>query len=218
VLALRRPRNLAAVVLPYISMASFAAFVGDPAVMILALAPSPLLGPLLARAVGAREETVAALVAGTLVLSFSLLLAGVPELAKPVNLGLAAFGIGVIFAGWLPRVRDLALPILDGARLAGLAAIVALAALTSYSLVDLRSFALAGAMLALGALSGALGARVFGGDPLPAAIGGGSRDFAVAAAVAMAAGLAGGGAVPLAYAALLVLATALLKVLVRRQA
>jgi hypothetical protein len=215
---LRHPRNLAAVVLPYLTLASFAAFVGDPAVTILALAPSPLVGPLLARAAGAREETVAALVAGTLVLSFPLLLAGVPELARPVNLGLAAFGVGVIFAGWLPRVRDLALPILDGARLAAVAAILALTAITSYSLVDVRSFALAGAALALGTVSGALGARLFGGDPLAAAIGGGSRDFAVAAAVAMSAGLAGGGAVPLAYAALVLLATALLKVLVRRQA
>jgi hypothetical protein len=55
-----------------------AAIAGDPIVAILALAPSPLIGPSLARLVAAREETVGALLTGTIVLSFPLLLAAIP--------------------------------------------------------------------------------------------------------------------------------------------
>ena len=63
-----------------------------------------------------------------------------------------------------------------------------------------------------------LGAILFGGDGLAAAIGAGTRDPAVTAAFAIAAGLAGAAAVPLAYTALVVLSLAVGKLLVPRQA
>src|SRR2546428_13756247 len=54
-LALRRPRNLAAIALPYAGLGLAAVIAGDPVVAIPALSPSPLIGPALARIVGARE-------------------------------------------------------------------------------------------------------------------------------------------------------------------
>jgi len=198
-------------------MISVALIAADPAVAILALSPSSLAGASIARWIGAREETVAALMTGTIVLSLALLPAGVPALAVTLNMGLAALVVGVVVAGSFPQIRDAILPVLDPARYAAIAAILALTAITSISLVDGRSIALAGILLVAGALGAAIGARAFGGDPLAAAIGGGTRDPSVAAAVAMLVGLAGGGAVPLAYAALLALATALGKLVVRRQ-
>jgi len=194
-----------------------AVIAADPAVAVLALSPSSLAGAAIARWIGAREETVAALMTGTIVLSFALLPAAVPALAVTMNMGLAALVVGVVVAGSFPQIRDGILPVLDPARYAALAAILTVTAITSISLVDGRSIALAGILLVAGALSAAIGAWVFGGDPLPAAIGGGTRDFGVAAAVAMLVGLAGGGAMPLAYAGLLGLATALGKFVVRRQ-
>ena len=189
----------------------------DPAVVVLALSPSSLAGAAIARWIGAREETVGALMTGTIVLSLALLPAGVPALAVTLNMGLAALVVGVVVAGSFPTVRDAILPVLDPARYAAIAAILAITAISSISLVDGRAIALAGIVLVAGTLSAAIGAWVFGGDPLAAAIGGGTRDPSVAAGVAMLVGLAGGAAVPLAYAALLALATALGKLVVPRQ-
>jgi hypothetical protein len=73
-------------------------------------------------------------------------------------------------------------------------------------------------VLAVGAASAAIGAVLFGGSGIAAAVGAGTRDPAVAAALAISVGLAGGGAVPLAYAALLVLCLGVGKLLVARKA
>jgi len=73
-------------------------------------------------------------------------------------------------------------------------------------------------VLLVGVLTAASGAIVFGGNGIAAAIGAGTRDPAVAAALAMSAGLAGAGSVPLAYAALLALSLGVGKLLVARQA
>jgi hypothetical protein len=191
--------------------------VRDPAVALLALSPAPLIGPRLARIVGAREETVGALVIGTIVLSLPILMAAVTGLAATVNTALFAFVFGAAMAGAIPTVRDAILPVTDGARYVAVAVLLAAAAIPSASLLDLRAFVLGGAVLVIGALSAAIGALAFRGDPLAAAIGGGSRDPAVAAGLVIGSGLAGAGSVPLAYALLLALATALGKFVVRRQ-
>jgi hypothetical protein len=217
-LALRRPRNLAAIVLPYAGLGLVAAIVSDPVVAILALSPSPLIGPTLARFVGARTETVGALLTGTIVLSFPLLLASIPGLAPKVNVALFAFVIGTALAGAVPIFRDTMLAIIDGARYVAFAIILGAATLTAVSFVDLRAVGVAAVLLALGAVSAAIGALVFGGDGLAAAIGAGTRDPAVAAALAIASGLAGAAGVPLAYAALLALSLGVGKLLVARQA
>ena len=191
--------------------------VGDPVVAILALAPSPLIGPALARIVGAREETVGALLTGTIVLSFPLLLAAIPGLAANVNISLFAFVIGAALASAVPMFRDTVLPIVDGARYVALAIILGGAAVAALSLIDARAVGIAALVLLVGTVSAAVGAILFGGDGLAAAIGAGTRDPAVAAGLAITSGLAGGAAVPLAYAALLALSLGVGKLLVSRQ-
>ena len=217
-LALRRPRNLAAIALPYAGLGLVAVIVGDPVVAILALSPSPLIGPALARIVGAREETVGALLTGTIVLSFPLLLAAIPGLGPNVNIGLFAFVIGAALAGAVPMFRDLVLPIVDGARYVALAIILGAAGVAALSFVDPRAVGVAALVLLVGALSAAIGALLFRGDGIAAAIGAGMRDPAVAAALAISAGLAGAAAVPLAYAALVALSLGVGKLVVARQA
>ena len=216
-LSFRRPRNLVAIALPYAGLGAVAVVVGDPVVAILALAPSPLIGPALARIVGAREETVGALLTGTIVLSFPLLLAAIPGLAANINISLFAFVIGAALASAVPMFRDTVLPIVDGARYVALAVILGGAAVVAISFVDPRTVGIAALMLFVGTVSAAIGAMLFRGDGLAAAIGAGLRDPAVAAGLGVTSGLAGAGAVPLAYAALLALSLGVGKLLVARQ-
>jgi hypothetical protein len=216
-LALRRPRNLAAMALAYAALGIVAVIAGDPVVAILALSPSPLIGPAVARFVGARGETVGALLTGSIVLSFPVLLAAIPGIAPQVNIALFAFVIGAAFAGAVPTLRDTILPIIDGARYVALAIILGGAGLVAVSLLDLRAIGLAAVVLFVGAGSAAIGAALFDGDGLAAAIGAGARDPAVAAALAISSGLAGGAALTLAYAALLALGLGVGKLLVARQ-
>jgi len=215
---LRRPRNLAPILLGYAGLGVVAVIVGDPVVAILALSPSPLIGPSLARFVAVRAETVGALLTGTIVLSFPLLMAAIPGLGPSVNIALFAFVIGTALAGSLPTLRDVLLPVFDGARYVAVAIILGGAALSAVSLVDLRAVGVAALVLLVGVLTAASGAILFGGNGIAAAIGAGTRDPAVAAALAMSAGLAGAGSVPLAYAALLALSLGVGKLLVARQA
>ena len=216
-LALRRPRNLAPIVLAYAGLGVIAVIVGDPVVAILALSPAPLIGGTLARFVGAREETVGALLTGTIVLSFPLLLAAIPGMGPQVNVALFAFVIGAALAGAVPLFRDAILPIVDGARYVALAIILGGAGVAAISFVDPRAVGVAALVLLVGAVSAAIGAMLFGGDAFAAAIGAGMRDPAVAAGLAIASGLAGGAGVPLAYAALLALSLGVGKLLVARQ-
>jgi hypothetical protein len=216
-LALRRPRNLAAIALSYAGLGLVGVIVGDPVVTILALSPSPLIGPTLARFVAARSETVGALLTGTIVTSFPLLITAIPGMAPKLNVALFAFVIGATLAGSVPTLRDAILPVVDGARWVALAIILGGAALAALSLIDPRAVGVAALVLLVGAVSGAVGAILFGGDGLAAAIGAGARDPAVAAGLAIASGLAGAAAVPLAYAALLALSLGVAKVVVARQ-
>ena len=216
-LALRRPRNLAPIVLAYVGLGLVAGIVGDPVVAILALAPSPLVGPALARFVAVREETVGALLTGTVVLSFPLLLAAIPGLGPSVNVALFSFVIGTALAGAVPMFRDAVLPIVDGARYVALAIILGSAGIAALAFVDPRAVGVAALLLLVGTASAAIGALLFGGDGLAAAIGAGTRDPAVAAGLVIGSGLAGGAAVPLAYTALLALSLGVRKLLVARQ-
>jgi hypothetical protein len=215
---LRRPRNLAAVAFAYAGLGVAAVIAGDPVVVILALSPSALIGPTLARFIGARAEMVGALLTGTIVLSFPLLLAAIPGVAPNVNVALFAFVIGATLASSVPTLRDAILPVLVGARYVALAIILGAAALTALAFIDPRAVGLAALVLLVGTASAAIGAVLFGGNGIAAAIGAGTRDPAVAGALAITAGLAGGAAVPLAYASLLALSLGAGKLLVARQA
>jgi hypothetical protein len=217
-LSLRRPRNLVPIVLAYATLGLLAVVLGDPVVAILALAPSPLIGPALARLIGAREETVGALLTGTIVLSFPVLLAAIPGIGQQVNVALFAFVFGAALATSVPQFRDLILPIVDGARYVALAIVLGAAGVAAIAFVDARAVAVALLVLLVGAVSAAVGAVLFGGNWLAAAIGAGTRDPAVAAGLAIGSGLAGGAAVAVAYAALLALSLGVGKLLVARQA
>jgi hypothetical protein len=217
-LSLRRPRNLAALVASYATLMVFATAVDDPAATILALAPSSLFAPRIARLLGAREESAAALMTAALVASFPLLLIVEPGARSIVDTGLFAFVIGAALAGMVPTLRDLVLPVLDGARYAAAAIALVVAFLASGEIGDGRAYLVAAGCLLIGPVSAAAAARIFGGDPLSSAIGAGTRDPAIAAGIAVGTGMVGGAAVALAYAVLLVLAVALGKLLVRGQA
>ena len=217
-LSLRRPRNLAALVVSYAALLVFAIAVDDPAAMIIALAPSSLFAPRIARLVGAREESAAALMTAALIASFPLLLIVEPGARSVVDTGLFAFVIGAALAGMVPTVRDLVLPVLDGARYAATAIALVVAFLASGELAEPRAYLVAAACLVIGSLSAAAAARIFGGGALSSAIGAGTRDPAIAAGIAVGTGMVGGAAVALVYAVLLVLAVALGKLLVRGQA
>lgn len=217
-LALRRPRNLAPILLAYAGLGFLAVVVKDPVVAILALSPAPLIGPAVARLIGAREETVGALLTGTIVLSFPLLLAAIPGIGPQVNVALFGFVLGTALASTVPLFRDLVLPIVDGARYVALAIILVAAGVAALSFVDPQAVAVAALVLVVGIGFAAIGAVLFGGNGLAAAIGAGLRDPGVAAGLAIASGLAGGAAVPLAYAALLALGLGVGRLLVARQA
>jgi hypothetical protein len=214
-MSLRRPRNLAAILLPYACLGAVAVVVGDPVVALLALSPSVLVGPDLARFVGGRSETAGALVTGAIVVSFALLMA--TGRTQNASAPLFAFVIGAAIAGAIPTVRDAILPVLDGARYVAAVIILGVAVVTGLALVDPRAVGLALLVLAVGGVSAAIGAMAFGGDGRAAAIGAGTRDPAVAAALTIASGLVGGAAVAIAYAALLALGLGVARLLVARQ-
>lgn len=196
----------------------FATAVGDPVVLILALTPAPLVAERVARAFYVREETVGALTAATVFLSFPLLVALVPGLAPTANMGLFGFVLGALFAGALPRIRDVALPVLDGARYVASAALLGAAALSGPSLFDGSATLMAAGTLAIGTVTAAIAARAFGGDAGAAAVGGGLRDASVCAGLALVSGLAGAAPLVVSYAGLVLVAAALRKLLVSDEA
>jgi hypothetical protein len=208
---------VAALLAPYAALGIFAMFLGDPAATILALAPSTLVGPRVARLVGVREESTAALMTASIVISFPLLLAVAPAARSLVDMGLFAFVVGAAIAGAIPTVRDAMLPVLDGARYVAIAIAIVVAFIASAEIADPHAYFIAASCLVIGPLSAAGAARLLGGDPLAAAIGSGTRDPAVAAGLAVGTGLVGGGAVAFAYAVLLALAVGVGKLLVGGQ-
>ena len=184
---------------------------------VLALAPAPLIADRLAVVAGARRESAAALAVGTLAVSLVLLPAAAPRGVAGYGSAVLALALGLALAA-MPTIRDLVLPVLVAARYVAVGLVLVLLGVAVADRVDTTAVAFAFALLAVGALSAAFAARLLGGNPLAAAIGGGTRDPAVAGALLLAGG-ADAGAVPLAYAALLagaVLAAGVLRKLVIR--
>jgi len=225
-LALRRRRTLLVVVGPYALLVPLALGVGaafDDALRVgllaLAAAPAELAAPGLATAIRARLDTTGAYVAGTLAVSFALTFLFLGD-AGPAALGAArdaafAFLIGMTLGGLAPMWRDRALPVLR--RLGDLALIVLVgtAIVRGAPSLSVGAVALAVVVLVAGAAAAVVAARLGGGEPWSALAGSGTRDFAVAAAIAGAASPAAA-ALPLAYGAVLVVAGALVVVIRRR--
>jgi hypothetical protein len=165
----------------------------------VALAPALLAGPSLAARLGGRMDRVGALLLGTIGLSFLLLLMRASPAAQTPMLAFIV-GAGIVSAvPTLPAVIRTAIQ-----RIGDLAFIALLAvAVARFDYVGSALFATA-ALFAVTIIAALLVARIGGIDPGSAVIGAGSRDPAVATALAVAAG--GSTAVPLIWTVLLALA------------
>jgi len=226
-LALRRRRTLLVVVGPYAVLVPLALALGpalgDAAglgLLALAVAPGELAAPGLAQALRARLDTTGAYVAGTIVASFSLTLVFVgnsaPAALATVRDAAFAFLIGMTVGGVVPMWRDRALLLLRRVGDLALIVLVSTAILRGAPALTFASVALALLVLATGGAAAVAAARLGGGDPWSALTGSGTRDFAVAAAIAGSVSPAAA-ALPLAYGAVLVVAAALVVLLRRRE-
>jgi len=178
--------------------------------LVLAIAPAELAAPALAWRVGGRMETAAAVVTGTLVVSFALVLTmfGSGAGAAPANAALFAFVAGAAIAGTVPPLRDALLPVIRGASALALGILVVVALVSGFPALRPETAIAAVALLAAGALVASLVAALLGGEPRAIVLGGGTRDFAIAATLAVRTGGDAAAAVPLAYGALLFAALA----------
>ena len=180
----------------------------------LALAPGALLAPALMTAAGGRRADMAgALVLGTLILSFALVVTR-PGTTTDAITAAQAFVVASLAAGAMPTLRDCVLPPLRWAgHLAGLAVLVLAA--TSGLRIDASTVLLALAALALTLGVAGLAALVLRRDLYSALAAAGTRDPAVAVALAWSMGGSDATAVPLVTAAILGIVAAAL--IIRRR-
>lgn len=81
------------------------------AVLVVAVAPAPLLGPALVTRLGGRSDTAGALLLGS-VLASALLSIALLDVPGPVAIAAQAVALGAVVAAAAPRVRDaLAVPL-----------------------------------------------------------------------------------------------------------
>jgi hypothetical protein len=209
------------VVAPYgvsVPLAFVAADRLDPAtaagLVALALAPGALLAPTFVNAAGGRRADMAgALVLGTVILSFVLVVTR-PAASTAALTGAQAFVVASFAAGALPQVRDRLLTPLRWAGYGAALAVVVLA-LAGGPAIGVRTFVVALVAVAVTLAAAAAVALALRRD-LPSAIAGaGTRDPIVAIAIAWATGGSDATAVPLVSAAILGIAAAAL--IVRRR-
>lgn len=220
-LALRRVRNLALVAIPYAVGLLLEPLLGqglraaDRAGLIaVALAPALLSGPALAARLGGRIDRAGALLLGTIAAAFAL---GLREGGGPATTAQAAAIAFLIGAGITAAV-----PMLPGVARAGMGWLgeVAFVAILMIGVTrggEIGSDALVAATVLLVAttLTAAIVARSGGVDLTSAVLGAGTRDPAVAVAIALAAG--GSAMVPLASAGVLTILLTAIVLLNRRK-
>ncbi|MEO8632325.1 MAG: hypothetical protein ABI466_03125 [Chloroflexota bacterium] len=220
-LGLRRLRNLVVVTAPYAVTVPIALALAErlePAnaagLIALALAPSALLAPALMTAAGARRADMAgALLLGTLILSFALVVTR-PGTTTDAITAAQAFVVASLAAGAMPTVRDRVLrPLRWAGHLAGLAVLVLAAA--SAPRIDASTVLLALAALALTLGVAGLAALVLRRDRFSALAATGTRDPVVAVALASSIGGSEATGVPLVTAAILGIVAAAL--IIRRR-
>src|SRR5438093_1604355 len=117
-----------------------------------------------------------------------------------------------LIAGTVPPLRDALLPVIRGASALALAILVVVALVSGFPALRPETAIAAVALLAAGALVASLVAALLGGEPRAIVLGGGTRDFAIAATLAVRTGGDAAAAVPLAYGALLFAALAVVVV------
>ena len=208
-LGLRRLRNLVVVVAPYavsVPLAFVAAERLDPAtatgLVALVVAPGALLAPAVVSAAGGRRADMAgALLLGTLILSFILVV------TRPASTTLAltaaqAFVVASIAAGAMPTFRDRVLVPLSWVGHVAALAVLGLA-VAGVPAIDAGTILVALVSVAVTLGAAGLAALALRRDVLSALAGAGTRDPIMATAIAWAGGGSDATAVPLVSAAIL---------------
>jgi hypothetical protein len=168
----------------------------------LALAPGALLAPALVNAAGGRRADMAgALLLGTLILSF-LLVVTRPASSTPALTAAQAFVVASLAAGALPQVRDRLLMPLRWAGYGAALAVVVLA-VAGGPAIDAGTVIVALIAVAVPLAAAGLAAVVLRRDVLSALAGAGTRDPVAAVALAWSTGGVEATGVPLASAAIL---------------
>ena len=218
-LALRRAKNLAVVVLPYGAGLLVVTLLGptlaDPdriGLAAVAIAPALLAAPALAEATGGRMDRSGALLVGTIGMWWILSL--VRGSFGPAQNAMLAFIVGAGITSAVPMLPEIVRRIV---RRAGDVAFVVLAAIavTAAGALDASNGGAAIALFVAVAGAAAIAARIGSVDVPSALAGAGSRDPAVATALAVAAG--GSTAIPLASGVLLLALSAILALRNRRK-
>lgn len=223
-MALRRPRNIALVALPYAPGALLIALLGPSlgdaertGLLAVAVSPALLTAPALATAIGGRMDRAGALLVGTVAASFVLVLTGASAAAGAMQGAMVAFVIGAGVTAMLPMLPANARTMVQ--RLGDLAFVVLLAAaLTGGPSLGPAAALAAVALVVTTAGAAALVARIARVDVRSSIAGAGTRDPAVAAALALALGGPAAAGVPLYSAALLLVLGALFVAWNRRKA
>ena len=223
-LSLRRLRNLALVVLPYGPGLLLVALLGPllsdadrAGLLAVAVAPALLSAPALATAMGGRMDRAGALLVGTIAASFVLALARAGATSGTMQNAMLAFVVGAGVTSIVPMLPAIARTAAQ--RLGDIGFVL----LLGVAVVGGPSLDAAGALVALvlfGTTAGgaALLARATGTDFRSAIAGAGTRDPAVATALALALGGPGATGIPLYSAALLLVLGAAFAAANRRKA
>ncbi len=191
-LALRRAKNLAVVVLPYGAGLLVVTLLGPTlsdadriGLAAVAIAPALLAAPSLARATGGRMDRAGALLVGTIAMWWILSL--VRGSFGPAQNAMLAFIVGAGITSAVPMLPEILRTVV---RRLGDAAFIVLVAIAATGAVAFDATNALAAIALFVAIVGAvlLAARVGGVDVPSALAGAGSRDPAVATALAVAAG------------------------------
>ena len=223
-LSLRRLRNLALVALPYGPGLLLVALLGpglaEPdraGLLAVAVAPALLSAPALATAIGGRMDRAGALLVGTIAASFVLALSRAGAVGGAMQNAMLAFVVGAGVTAMVPmlppaarialqRLGDVGFVVLLGVAIVGGASVDGTAALAAV------------AMFVATVGTSAFVARVAGLEVRSAIAGAGTRDPAVATALAISLGGPGAAGIPIYSAALLLALGAVFVALNRRKA
>ena len=223
-LSLRRLRNLALVVLPYGPGLLLVALLGSSlndadraGLLAVAVAPALLSAPALATAIGGRMDRAGALLVGTIAASFVLAIARAGATSGTMQNAMLAFVVGAGMTSIVPMLPAIARTAAQRLGDLGFVVLLALAVAGGPSL-DAAGALAALALFGVTAGAAALLARATGTEVRSAIAGAGTRDPAVATALALALGGSGATGIPLYSATLLLVLGAAFAAANRRKA
>jgi hypothetical protein len=221
-LALRRIRIVAQVVLPYGAGLGVVALVGPSlsdadrlGLTAVAIAPALLVAPALAGAFGGRMDRAGALVVGSIGMWLVLTLPRGPSALNAAQGAMLPFIVGAGITSAIPMLPELVRTVVQRIGDAAFVVLLAIAAAGAGGLNAANGLAALGLFIAIGGAA-AVVARIGGVDVTSALAGAGTRDPAVATGLTV--GLGGSTAVPLCSAILLLAAAAVLALWNRRKA